>query len=159
MSATNDPFVDRYKLPGVATPLQPADIANKAYVDLGGAPPTKQEAIKSANTGRTSAIYGDVPDLTLTMPNNSGFTTITATVCLSNSTAVAVHLRFNDNGVAQEGYAEEIIDINRVIMMTLCYVAPNDGQIVKLEQNSATGTLTIFGDTDLESTLEALNVN
>jgi len=33
LSATNDPLVNRYKLPGVATPILPADITNKAYVD------------------------------------------------------------------------------------------------------------------------------
>ena len=33
MSATNDPIVNRYNLPGVPTPILPADVANKAYVD------------------------------------------------------------------------------------------------------------------------------
>ena len=33
MSATNDPFVERYKLPGVVNPILPDDIVNKAYAD------------------------------------------------------------------------------------------------------------------------------
>jgi len=36
LSATNDAGVKRYALPGVPTPILPADIANKAYVDVGG---------------------------------------------------------------------------------------------------------------------------
>lgn len=33
MSATNDPFVNRFNLPGVPNPLLPADIANLDYVN------------------------------------------------------------------------------------------------------------------------------
>lgn len=33
MSATNDPYVDRYALPGVPAPLLGADIVNKSYID------------------------------------------------------------------------------------------------------------------------------
>jgi len=64
MSSTNENkgAVNRYPLPGVATPILPADIANKAYVDAAISTTPKLELIKTYTAASAESTTGTALD-------------------------------------------------------------------------------------------------
>jgi len=143
-------------------PTEDLQMANKRYVDdSGGSVPTIQEALKSGDSSTSSSTMQDIEDLTFTLPNNTGSSMITLTVCHANSQANRTNRFTIDlDDVLQQVVEYTTIEAADFIISTLTFVAPNDGQVVNgLMSVGGGGTVTVYGSANRISSMVALNIN
>lgn len=86
MSATNDPFLNRYKLPGVADPLLPGDIANKNYVDTSPGNTFGRVVKKVTQTVNNSSVLVDDDELFMLLTINKIYSGILTIYFISGTT-------------------------------------------------------------------------
>lgn len=120
---------------------------------------TKQEVVLSSDFTSSSGSYVDVTGMTVTLPNRAGgYATISFIVEVSGTTA-NFNLRLVDNGVAQSGNLGYVVGAALPTIITLVYNTTLSGQVVKLQLNPNTNSITIKGTaSDRQSKVESLEI-
>ncbi len=131
------------------------------YKGGGGATVSKQELIKGTNFTSTSNAYVFVTDLRLTLPNNAGKSVVIATIDHSMATInIETAFAFFDNDVEQEGvtHTQEVAGKDDII--TMMYVAENNGQNVEIrvKNDDNSSTITVYGATNRKSNIQSYEV-
>lgn len=140
MSATNDSGVKRYALPGVPTPILPADIVNKAYAD---ANPHIRNFKAITQTVNNSEVQVNSVGQSIVLPIGIYFVTV---VNLMNGTAAAdMKQGFTFSGTvvfswAVPSLADTMLDIGETVDAPLAGI-DSMGELFGIANVTVAGTL------------------
>ncbi len=117
-------------------------------------PPTHQEDTLGSNFATTSATLVDVTGISITLPNNSGYSLITANLTHACTTVENLCFSFYDGSAVQTYYATH--PDSSYYHNTFTHIAQNNGQEIKIQvaRGGASGTLTIYDALSKVETLE-----